>query len=85
MPGHTLEKCYVDIYLFINASTFFYKDSEGVHHLKRLSSSGLTHVHLLPSFHFADVADEKDKWKNAGNIPLSLMSAFEVPPIGSYP
>ena len=47
--------------------------SAGVHHLKRLPSSGLTHVHLLPSFHFADVADEKDKWKNADNVPLCLI------------
>ncbi|PSS35252.1 Pullulanase [Actinidia chinensis var. chinensis] len=52
---------------------FTSQDSAGVRHLKRLSSAGLTHVHLLPSFHFADVADEKDKWKNADNQMLESL------------
>ncbi|KAI3989576.1 hypothetical protein MKX01_036185, partial [Papaver californicum] len=38
-------------------------DSAGIRHLKKLQSAGLTHVHLLPTFQFADVADEKEKWK----------------------
>ncbi|KAM7526852.1 hypothetical protein LguiA_016754 [Lonicera macranthoides] len=42
---------------------FTSQDSAGVLHLKRLSSAGLTHVHLLPTFQFAGVDDEKDKWK----------------------
>lgn len=50
---------------------FCLKDSAGVLHLKRLSSAGLTHVHLLPMFQFAGVDDEKDKWKCEGkNIPF---------------
>ncbi|XP_028068840.1 pullulanase 1, chloroplastic isoform X3 [Camellia sinensis] len=49
---------------------FASQDSAGVCHLKRLSSAGITHVHLLPTFQFADVADEKDKWKYADNQVL---------------
>lgn len=46
--------------------SFFLKDSAGVQHLKKLSSAGVTHVHLLPTFQFAGVEDEKDKWKHIG-------------------
>ncbi|KAK1283202.1 hypothetical protein QJS10_CPB21g00263 [Acorus calamus] len=42
---------------------FTSKDSAGVRHLRELSAAGLTHVHLLPSFHFASVDDDKRKWK----------------------
>ncbi|KAK1260252.1 hypothetical protein QJS04_geneDACA002195 [Acorus gramineus] len=42
---------------------FTSKDSAGVRHLRELSATGLTHVHLLPSFHFASVDDDKRKWK----------------------
>ncbi|CAJ1976616.1 unnamed protein product [Sphenostylis stenocarpa] len=31
-------------------------------HLKRLSSAGITHVHLLPTFQFAEVDDQKENW-----------------------
>ncbi|KAL3523514.1 hypothetical protein ACH5RR_016348 [Cinchona calisaya] len=43
---------------------FTEKDSAGMLHLKRLSSAGITHLHLLPTFQFAGVDDEKHKWKN---------------------
>ncbi|KAL2525900.1 Pullulanase 1 [Abeliophyllum distichum] len=43
---------------------FTFLDSAGMRHLKRLSCAGITHVHLLPTFQFAGVDDEKDKWKN---------------------
>ncbi|KAI3748562.1 hypothetical protein L6452_11718 [Arctium lappa] len=43
---------------------FTSQDSNGVLHLKKLSDAGLTHIHLLPTFQFADVDDEKDKWKS---------------------
>lgn len=43
---------------------FTLQDSAGVKHLKRLSSAGITHVHLLPTFQFAGVEDEKHKWKH---------------------
>ncbi|KAK9755442.1 hypothetical protein RND81_01G025500 [Saponaria officinalis] len=42
---------------------FAAQDSAGILHLKKLSAAGLTHVHLLPSFHFAEVNDDKEKWK----------------------
>lgn len=37
-----------------------WKDSDGVLHLKKWSDVGLTHIHLLSMFQFAN---EKDKWK----------------------
>ncbi|KAL5569455.1 hypothetical protein UlMin_026030 [Ulmus minor] len=43
---------------------FTVQDSAGVHHLKKLSDAGITHVHLLPTFQFADVDDEKEKWQS---------------------
>ncbi|XP_030930218.1 pullulanase 1, chloroplastic isoform X2 [Quercus lobata] len=42
---------------------FTLQDSSGVLHLKKLSNAGLTHVHLLPTFQFAGVDDEKENWK----------------------
>ncbi|KAJ1435798.1 Immunoglobulin E-set [Sesbania bispinosa] len=35
----------------------------GVLHLKKLSSAGITHVHLLPTFQFAGVDDQKENWR----------------------
>ncbi|XP_027158822.1 pullulanase 1, chloroplastic isoform X1 [Coffea eugenioides] len=43
---------------------FTLQDSAGMLHLKRLASAGLTHVHLLPTFHFGGVDDERHKWKD---------------------
>ncbi|XVF23499.1 hypothetical protein REPUB_Repub13aG0044000 [Reevesia pubescens] len=43
---------------------FTLQDSAGVLHLKKLSYAGITHVHLLPTFQFAGVDDEKENWKN---------------------
>ncbi|KAK9283626.1 hypothetical protein L1049_011876 [Liquidambar formosana] len=42
---------------------FTSQDSAGVRHLKKLSNAGISHVHLLPTFQFAGVDDEKEKWK----------------------
>ncbi|KAK8643307.1 hypothetical protein V6N13_012610 [Hibiscus sabdariffa] len=42
---------------------FTLQDSAGVLHLKKLSEAGITHVHLLPTFQFAAVDDEKKNWK----------------------
>jgi pullulanase/glycogen debranching enzyme len=36
---------------------FAHRDSNGMRHLAALRAAGLTHVHLLPSFEFASVAD----------------------------
>lgn len=44
------------------------KDSAGVLHLKKLSSAGITHVHLLPTFQFAEVDDQKENWRSVGKI-----------------
>jgi len=44
------------------------KDSAGVLHLKRLSSVGITHVHLLPTFQFAGVDDQKENRRFVGKI-----------------
>lgn len=44
------------------------KDSAGVLHLKKLSSAGITHVHLLPTFQFAGVDDQKENWSFVGKI-----------------
>ncbi|KAK7343946.1 hypothetical protein VNO77_13089 [Canavalia gladiata] len=38
-------------------------DSAGVRHLKKLSSAGITHIHLLPTFQFAGVDDQKENWR----------------------
>ncbi|GJZ89640.1 reverse transcriptase [Tanacetum coccineum] len=42
---------------------FTSKESAGVLHLKKLSDADLKHIHLLPTFQFGDVEDEKEKWK----------------------
>ena len=51
---------------YLTMNICFLKDSAGVCHLKKLSDAGITHIHLLPTFQFGDVADEKEKWKSAG-------------------
>ncbi|KAM3360337.1 pullulanase 1, chloroplastic isoform X1 [Capsicum galapagoense] len=52
---------------------FTLQNSAGVQHLKKLSSAGVTHVHLLPTFQFAGVEDEKDKWKH---IDIEILNSF---------
>ncbi|XP_028788987.1 pullulanase 1, chloroplastic-like [Neltuma alba] len=44
---------------------FTLQDSAGVLHLKKLSSAGISHVHLLPTFQFGGVDDQKEKWRSA--------------------
>lgn len=56
--------------------SLFLKDSAGVQHLKRLSNAGITHVHLLPTYQFAGVEDEKHKWKYTGKA-LQLFFSLE--------
>ncbi|KAM6600703.1 hypothetical protein CsatA_020312 [Cannabis sativa] len=53
---------------------FTLQDSAGIRHLKKLSDAGLTHVHLLPAFQFADVDDEKEKWKSVDTEILEKFS-----------
>jgi pullulanase-type alpha-1,6-glucosidase len=52
--------------------------SNGVRHLEALAAAGLTHVHLLPSFDFATVDDDKATWKGPGELS-GLPPDSEVP------
>ncbi|KEH43309.1 alpha-1,6-glucosidase, pullulanase-type protein [Medicago truncatula] len=52
---------------------FTLTDSAGVLHLKKLSSAGITHVHLLPTFQFAGVDDQKENWRN---VDTSVLESF---------
>lgn len=51
---------------------FTSKDSAGMLHLKKLSRAGITHIHLLPTFHFAGVDDDRSKWKTVDFRKLEL-------------
>ncbi|KAK4492975.1 hypothetical protein RD792_000302, partial [Penstemon davidsonii] len=48
-------------------------DSAGMLHLKKLSNAGITHIHLLPTFQFAGVDDEKSKWRN---VDFQMLKSF---------
>ncbi|KAH9326336.1 hypothetical protein KI387_006514, partial [Taxus chinensis] len=48
-------------------------DSAGMCHLKKLAESGLTHLHLLPSFHYATVDDNKENWKYIDDDKLASL------------
>lgn len=47
-------------------------------HLKKLSNAGISHIHLLPTFQFAGVDDEKSKWQTVGTelLFMLLLSRF---------
>ncbi|XP_022139216.1 pullulanase 1, chloroplastic [Momordica charantia] len=64
---------------------FTLQDSAGITHLKKLSSAGISHVHLLPTFQFAGVDDDKTKWKSLGKCIylIGLLSLFSLNPIYS--
>ena len=42
--------------------------SNGMRHLTTLAQAGLEAVHLLPSFHFGSVNEDKSTWSNPGNL-----------------
>ncbi|HUH62112.1 MAG TPA: pullulanase-type alpha-1,6-glucosidase [Terracidiphilus sp.] len=44
------------------------QNSDGMRHLRALSRSGLRAVHILPSFHFASVNEDKTKWLLPGDL-----------------
>lgn len=44
------------------------QDSNGMRHLRALSANGLAAVHILPSFHFASVNEDKSTWKTTGDL-----------------
>lgn len=57
---------------------FTLQDSAGVRHLKKLSDAGISHIHLLPTFQFADVVDEKQKWKCVDTQTLETLPPDSV-------
>ena len=44
------------------------QNSDGMRHLRALAQSGLKAVHILPSFHFASVNEDKTKWLLPGDL-----------------
>ncbi len=42
--------------------------SNGMRHLRTLAQSGLKAVHILPSFHFGSVDEDKSKWQSPGAL-----------------
>ncbi len=50
--------------------------SNGMRHLRQLAQSGLKAVHLLPTFHFGSVDEDKSKWSSPGALS-------PVPPDGT--
>jgi pullulanase len=43
-------------------------NSDGMRHLSELAQNGLAAVHILPSFHFASVNEDKSTWKTTGDL-----------------
>ncbi len=48
----------------------FADDTNGARHLTALAEAGLTHVHLLPSFDFASVDEDKSTWQSPGDLSV---------------
>jgi pullulanase len=44
------------------------QNSDGMRHLSDLARSGLRAVHLLPSFHFASINENKSTWQTTGDL-----------------
>lgn len=44
------------------------QNSDGMKHLRALARSGLKAVHIMPSFHFASVNEDKSTWKTTGDL-----------------
>lgn len=43
-------------------------DSNGMTHLKALADSGLTHLHLLPTFDIATIDEDSSNWQSPGDL-----------------
>lgn len=43
-------------------------ESSGTRHLRSLARSGLTHVHLLPTFDIATVDEDRSTWQSPGDL-----------------
>ena len=46
----------------------FTLESNGTRHLRELAQSGITHIHLLPSFDFATVDEDRSTWLDPGAL-----------------
>ena len=46
------------------------RDSDGMKHLSQLADSGLKAVHLLPTFHFNSVNEDKATWKTTSDLSI---------------
>ncbi len=46
----------------------FTLDTPGTRHLRALAAAGLTHVHLMPSFDFATVNEDRSTWQSPGDL-----------------
>jgi len=44
------------------------QNSNGMRHLRALAQSGLKAVHIMPSFHFASVNEDKTTWQTTGDL-----------------
>lgn len=44
------------------------RNSDGMRHLRQLSQAGLRAIHLLPTFHFNSVNEDKSTWKTTPNL-----------------
>lgn len=44
------------------------QNSNGMRHLQGLAKSGLKAVHIMPSFHFASVNEDKSTWQTTGDL-----------------
>ncbi|EPS61390.1 hypothetical protein M569_13407, partial [Genlisea aurea] len=53
---------------------FTLPNSAGIRHLRRISTAGITHIHLLPTFQFGGVDDDKRNWKNV--VDFQLLESF---------
>lgn len=52
---------------------FTVHDSAGMRHLRALAEAGLTHIHLLPTFDFASVNEDKSTWQSPA---FAVLEAF---------
>ncbi|GJP74183.1 hypothetical protein CLOP_g4809 [Closterium sp. NIES-67] len=51
---------------------FTHPHSQGAQHLAQLSASGLSHLHLLPSYDFGSVNEDKSTWQAVDEASLRL-------------
>jgi pullulanase len=60
------------------------QNSDGMKHLRSLAQSGLAAVHILPSFHFASVNEDKSTWKFVTSpVPGCSGDLSSCPPDGT--